>query len=739
MDASNKVVVGNTAVNLVQTTGRLYTTNSTDATTTSTGALQVAGGAGIGLQLRVAGATSLMGATQINNTLSVTGITSLTNTSDASSVSTGSLILSGGLGVASQLRVGGNVTLGSSSILNVTNTTASNATSNGALVVGGGVGVGGNLNVAGTLNVAGATIFSSANVTGVTASTNDKSTKLATTAYVMSTLGSTGNALVWNALGNTGMTDYTLGLTQYVSEVITGKFLGTLDGSPLNFKVAGIRSGRIDNNAETGQTSFGYGAGQNAWLENSSSYRGTKNTAIGFGSSYFTNVGKENTSLGYYSLYNNQSGSGSVALGFQSMMNYSNSYTTAPMLTYNTAVGYQSLMGPVGSMATNLHSYNTALGYQTLMNTVSGQQNVAIGVQSLYTNGTGSQNNAVGFQALFANTSGQMNNALGYAALNSVTTGSNNVGLGSYAGNAITTGSNNTLVGFNANVVNTGLTNATALGNGASVSASNNVRIGNTAITSIGGQVAWTAASDARIKKNIRNSKYGLETVLQLRPVEYNLISNDLRQVGFIAQEVQKLVPEVVTGMEGDISKGEVLGITYSNLVPVLAKAVQELNALNTQTQVDVNAKLSYATPANLILGNQTVKEVITSANVTVGDILTVRHLRGSSLTPVIETAPGSGKKSVLRIIGTDISGVIEVRIGEMPTPSAILANIIYSIPYSTPPVVIITPGNANTASLMGSSSVFVGNNATSNFTINSNATPLTSNTAYKWYYQVIQ
>ena len=47
-----------------------------------------------------------------------------------------------------------------------------------------------------------------------------------------------------------------------------------------------------------------------------------------------------------------------------------------------------------------------------------------------------------------------------------------------------------------------------------------------------------------------------MSTVLQLRPVEYNLKSNDLKQVGFIAQEVKKLIPEVVTGNEGDIEKG---------------------------------------------------------------------------------------------------------------------------------------------------------------------------------------
>jgi hypothetical protein len=58
--------------------------------------------------------------------------------------------------------------------------------------------------------------------------------------------------------------------------------------------------------------------------------------------------------------------------------------------------------------------------------------------------------------------------------------------------------------------------------------------------------------------------------------VNYRFISNGLNQIGFIAQEVQPLLPEVVTGTEGDIEKGETLGITYSSLIPVLTKAIQE-------------------------------------------------------------------------------------------------------------------------------------------------------------------
>ena len=100
--------------------------------------------------------------------------------------------------------------------------------------------------------------------------------------------------------------------------------------------------------------------------------------------------------------------------------------------------------------------------------------------------------------------------------------------------------------------------------------------MGNSSVTNIGGYAAWANYSDRRIKKNIRDTQYGLSTVLQLRPVEYMLISSELKQVGFIAQEVNKLVPEVITGVEGDLEKGEILGIAYANLVPVLTKAIQE-------------------------------------------------------------------------------------------------------------------------------------------------------------------
>lgn len=89
----------------------------------------------------------------------------------------------------------------------------------------------------------------------------------------------------------------------------------------------------------------------------------------------------------------------------------------------------------------------------------------------------------------------------------------------------------------------------------------------------------WVNASDARLKENIKPmNQYGLTEVLQLKPVTYYYKKDETKhkEVGFIAQDVKKVIPEVVTGSEGDLEKGETLGMSYGNLVPVLTKAIQE-------------------------------------------------------------------------------------------------------------------------------------------------------------------
>lgn len=85
--------------------------------------------------------------------------------------------------------------------------------------------------------------------------------------------------------------------------------------------------------------------------------------------------------------------------------------------------------------------------------------------------------------------------------------------------------------------------------------------------------------SDSRLKRNVKATDYGLKTIMSLRPVSYekksNIRSNEYsrREIGFIAQEVEKIIPSIVTSAP---DPDKTLAISYSELIPVLTKAIQE-------------------------------------------------------------------------------------------------------------------------------------------------------------------
>ncbi len=97
--------------------------------------------------------------------------------------------------------------------------------------------------------------------------------------------------------------------------------------------------------------------------------------------------------------------------------------------------------------------------------------------------------------------------------------------------------------------------------------------------------------SDSTMKSNIVPLQYGLEQVLDLKPVSYVWKSNkEQAKVGFIAQEVEAVIPEVVTKSEDGV-----YGMNYSELLPVLVNAIQELEA-RVQALEQENAELSAKT-----------------------------------------------------------------------------------------------------------------------------------------------
>jgi hypothetical protein len=226
----------------------------------------------------------------------------------------------------------------------------------------------------------------------------------------------------------------------------------------------------------------------------------------------------QNTAIGYQALQNNTAGArDNTAIGYKALNLLNNDASDE-----NTALGKESL-----AFLTNGYK-NTALGALTLLKLNTGNNNVAVGDLALFNAITGSDNVSVGVTALFNSTGTSNNTAIGKSSLFSNISGNNNTGIGA-----------------GTDIVN-GISNATAIGYGAVATASNMMRLGNGSVTVIQGQVPFSNSSDIRLKHDIQNTKYGLYTVMKLRPVDYILNSNNLNQVGFIAQEVKKLIPEVV-------------------------------------------------------------------------------------------------------------------------------------------------------------------------------------------------
>ncbi|MBL7944089.1 MAG: tail fiber domain-containing protein, partial [Flavobacteriales bacterium] len=194
---------------------------------------------------------------------------------------------------------------------------------------------------------------------------------------------------------------------------------------------------------------------------------------------------------------------------------------------------------------------------------------------------TGSYNSAFGSESLSNNTTGSSNVAIGDLALSSNSTGHSNTSIGVFAGNGQTTGVECTFLGYNTDGTAGTYNNATAIGYNANVTASNRVRIGNTAVTQIGGQVSWSNLSDERLKKNIAPSTLGLEFIQKLRPVTYNFIEGHegILYTGFIAQDVEKTLNKLgqeFSGVTKPENETDFYSIRYAEFVVPLVNAVQE-------------------------------------------------------------------------------------------------------------------------------------------------------------------
>ncbi|HTK04414.1 MAG TPA: tail fiber domain-containing protein [Candidatus Eisenbacteria bacterium] len=316
-----------------------------------------------------------------------------------------------------------------------------------------------------------------------------------------------------------------------------------------------------------------------------------------------------------------------------------NLFEVANLFRYGTN-GNEVLIGDsAGGTTSNLRDYNVMIGYQTGFQLGTASYNTGVGTFSLQGALTGSYNTAMGYATANGNTSGSGNTSIGTFTNYYVTTGGYNTALGYYGGiggATLTTGSYNTFVGYSTGVNSASAARRTAvgyaaqsdcddclvLGSGAFVgvresapnvdltirqnnssnggsgglqilreTGSNNWRINLDSINQLvfaynsswknymrptdGG---WFTTSDQSLKKDVAASAHGLNDILALRPVTFRYNEqpeSDPVSYGFIAQEVKPILPELVAANPGD----GLLAMNYTGMIPVLAKAIQELAA----------------------------------------------------------------------------------------------------------------------------------------------------------------
>ncbi|MFZ3375756.1 MAG: tail fiber domain-containing protein [Chthoniobacterales bacterium] len=247
----------------------------------------------------------------------------------------------------------------------------------------------------------------------------------------------------------------------------------------------------------------------------------------------FPNNGGENTAIGFETLYHNTNGNHNTACGLQAL--FSNTTGSA-----NTAVGHNAL-------ASNTGSHNTAVGGGTLASNTIGNENTATGRHALNLNAHGSYNTADGEYALASSTSASQNTALGYGAGYHLTTGGNNIDIG----NLGVAGEANTIhIGNPVTVVYPdGTTHAAQTKTyiaGFTTAVTGSMVVVNTTTHQIG-----VMTSSARFKDEIKPMDKASEGILALKPVTFRykqeIDSNSIPQFGLVAEEVEKVNPDLVT------------------------------------------------------------------------------------------------------------------------------------------------------------------------------------------------
>ena len=396
-------------------------------------------------------------------------------------------------------------------------------------------------------------------------------------ATVLANTGRLNTAMGYRALANYSSADNNIAIGAYAMERITTGRFSTAVGSKAMMNISG--------------GAFNTAVGSSAMALGTS---GQFNTAIGYSALEQTD-GRFNTAVGSKALNINTTGIKNTAIGDESAR-----YNTTG--ANNTGLGYLALL------FNNTGNNNVGIGDSTLAMNISGSGNVALETSSnkLYIENTNADNNNALIYGDFAADSLLLNaKTINKFSLN--VRGSNALEMG-YGTTGKQTDAGKICYGCFGDPANWlgivgGGTSALGTDRVIKLWSEGGLRIKGNALPDLDNSYSlgnssnrwnqvWAVSgivntSDARLKTNIAVSPYGLNEVMKMQPVQYNWKTNPTEelQIGFLAQDIQKIIPEAVV----EPANGDPLGMKYSELIPVLVKGMQEQQKLieNQQKQID--------------------------------------------------------------------------------------------------------------------------------------------------------
>ena len=333
---------------------------------------------------------------------------------------------------------------------------------------------------------------------------------------------------------------------------------GSEDGSSV---FIGIDAGLNDD----GTDNRNVGVGLESLKSNTT---GSNNTANGSGALRSNTTGVSNLASGSAALKSNTTGSFNTSNGYQSLTSNTtgdkNTANGSRTLFLNTTGNNNVVNGFEALYRNSTGDNNVANGILALYSNTTGNNNIGNGKQVLYNNSTGYDNVANGTQALYSNSTGYDNVANGTLALYRNSTGYRNVATGSQALYNITTGDYNTAIGYNASYSGNHI-NSTTVGYNTSAT-SNSVRLGNTSVLLIQGQVNFSTYSDKRVKDNVKENVKGLEFITKLRPVTYNFNIERQNQLMGVVDKSDYKEYEYLFKARNSLEKSNVIVINHSLL-----------------------------------------------------------------------------------------------------------------------------------------------------------------------------